>query len=101
MISEERLLKVLAAPHVSEKSTMATEANNTLVFKVVVDATKAEIKAAVEKLFEVEVKKVNTLNVKGKAKRTGMRMGKRKDWKKAYVTLAEGQSLDIEEAAAE
>jgi large subunit ribosomal protein L23 len=95
------LLKVLAAPHVSEKSTMATEANNTLVFKVVVDATKAEIKAAVEKLFEVEVKKVNTLNVKGKAKRTGMRMGKRKDWKKAYVTLAEGQSLDIEEAAAE
>lgn len=101
MISEERLLKVLAAPHVSEKSTMATEANNTLVFKVVVDATKAEIKAAVEKLFEVEVKKVNTLNVKGKAKRTGARMGKRKDWKKAYVTLAEGQSLDIEEAAAE
>ena len=101
MISEERLLKVLAAPHVSEKSTMATEANNTLVFKVVVDATKAEIKAAVEKLFEVEVKKVNTLNVKGKTKRTGMRMGRRKDWKKAYVTLAEGQTLDVEDAAAE
>jgi large subunit ribosomal protein L23 len=101
MISEERLLKVLAAPHVSEKSTLATEANNALVFKVAVDATKAEIKAAVEKLFEVEVKKVNTLNVKGKTKRTGMRMGRRKDWKKAYVTLAEGQTLDVEDAAAE
>ena len=101
MISEERLLKVLAAPHVSEKSTLATESNNTLVFKVAVDATKAEIKAAVEKLFEVEVKKVNTLNVKGKTKRTGMRMGRRKDWKKAYVTLVEGQTLDVEDAAAE
>jgi large subunit ribosomal protein L23 len=101
MISEERLLKVLLAPHVSEKTTIAQEANNTLVFKVSVDATKAEIKAAVEKLFEVEVEKVNSLNVKGKAKRTGMRMGRRKNWKKAYVTLAEGSSLDLEDAAAE
>jgi large subunit ribosomal protein L23 len=101
MISEERLLKVLVAPHVSEKTTLASEANNTLVFKVAVDATKEEIKAAVEKLFEVEVKKVNSLNVKGKAKRTGARMGRRKNWKKAYVTLADGQSLDLEDGAAE
>jgi large subunit ribosomal protein L23 len=101
MISEERLLKVLLAPLISEKSTLAQEANNTLVFKVATDATKEEIKAAVEKLFEVEVKKVNSLNVKGKAKRTGMRMGRRKNWKKAYVTLAEGQTIDVEEAAAE
>jgi large subunit ribosomal protein L23 len=90
MISEERLLKVLVAPHVSEKTTLAQEANNTLVFKVAVDATKEEIKAAVEKLFEVEVEKVNSLNVKGKAKRIGMRMGRRKNWKKAYVILKEG-----------
>lgn len=100
-MNEERLLKVLLAPHVSEKSTMAAEANNTVVFKVVKDANKAEIKAAVEKLFEVEVTKVNSLNVKGKAKRTGARMGRRKNWKKAYVTLAEGASLDLEDGAAE
>ena len=101
MISEERLLKVLVAPHVSEKSTLAQEASNALVFKVAVDATKQEIKAAVEKIFEVEVKAVNTLNVKGKAKRTGTRMGRRKNWKKAYVTLAEGVSIDLEDGAAE
>jgi large subunit ribosomal protein L23 len=99
MINEERLLKVIEAPHVSEKSTLAQEANNTLVLKVAVDSTKEEIKAAVEKLFEVEVTKVNTVNVKGKTKRTGMRMGRRKDWKKAYVTLAEGVSLDVTDAA--
>jgi len=59
------------------------------------DATKAEIKAAVEKLFEVEVTGVRTLNVKGKTKRTGMRFGRRSDWKKAYVTLKEGSELDF------
>ncbi|GAA6184879.1 MAG: 50S ribosomal protein L23 [Aliiglaciecola sp.] len=95
MISEERLLKVLLAPHVSEKSTMAAEGNNAVVFKVVKDANKAEIKAAVEKLFEVEVSSVRTLNVKGKTKRHGQSFGKRNDWKKAYVVLKEGQDIDF------
>jgi len=91
MINEERLLKVLLAPNISEKATVATEANNTVVFKVTTDATKIEIKVAVEKLFEVSVVGVNTLNVKGKVKRTG----RRNDWKKAYVTLAEGCDIDF------
>ncbi|TLU59988.1 50S ribosomal protein L23 [Thalassotalea litorea] len=95
MINEERLLKVLMAPNISEKATMSAEANNTVVFKVATDANKAEIKAAVEKLFEVEVTGVRTLNVKGKAKRTGVRMGRRSDWKKAYVTLKEGSDIDF------
>ncbi|TKB49557.1 50S ribosomal protein L23 [Ferrimonas aestuarii] len=95
MIREERLLKVLLAPHISEKSTMAAELNNTIVFKVTTDATKAEVKAAVEKLFEVEVTGVRTVNVKGKTKRTGARFGRRSDWKKAYVTLAEGADIDF------
>ncbi|WMC10762.1 50S ribosomal protein L23 [Oceanimonas pelagia] len=95
MIREERILKVLKAPHISEKSTMVAEKTNTIVFKVAKDATKAEVKAAVEKLFEVEVKDVRTLVVKGKTKRTGMRVGQRSDWKKAYVTLKEGQDIDF------
>jgi len=97
MIREERLLKVILAPHISEKSTIAAEENNTIVFKVASDATKAEIKAAAEKLFEVEVTGVRTLNVKGKTKRTGMRFGRRSDWKKAYVTLRAGDSIDVVE----
>lgn len=81
MIREERLLKVLRAPHVSEKAS-AMEKSNTIVLKVAKDATKAEIKAAVQKLFEVEVEVVNTLVVKGKVKRHGQRIGRRSDWKK-------------------
>ncbi|WP_025740170.1 50S ribosomal protein L23 [Salinivibrio socompensis] len=95
MITEERILKVLRAPHISEKATMAAESNNTVVFKVAKEATKKEIKAAVEKLFEVEVKSVRTLLVKGKTKRQGMREGRRSDWKKAYVSLKEGQDIDF------
>ncbi|MCG7532231.1 50S ribosomal protein L23 [Psychrobium sp. MM17-31] len=95
MITEERLLKVLVGPHISEKSTLTAENNNTIVFKVDNTATKAEVKAAVEKLFEVEVDAVRTLNVKGKTKRTGARMGRRNDWKKAYVTLKEGSDIDF------
>ncbi|MDP2561965.1 50S ribosomal protein L23 [Psychrobium sp. 1_MG-2023] len=95
MITEERLLKVLVGPHISEKSTLTAETNNTIVFKVVNTATKAEVKAAVEKLFEVEVDVVRTLNVKGKTKRTGARMGRRNDWKKAYVTLKDGSDIDF------
>ena len=101
MIREERLLKVLKAPHISEKSTMVAEKLNTIVFKIATDATKAEIKAAVEKLFEVKVEAVRTLNVAGKTKRTGARMGRRSDWKKAYVTLVEGQDIDFVGGAAE
>ncbi|KKO47680.1 MULTISPECIES: 50S ribosomal protein L23 [Arsukibacterium] len=95
MIREERLLKVILAPHVSEKATNAAENNNTIVFKVSTTSTKADIKAAVEKLFETEVVGVRTVNVKGKTKRTGARMGKRSDWKKAYVTLKEGSEIDF------
>ncbi|WP_276895514.1 50S ribosomal protein L23 [Frischella perrara] len=95
MILEERLLKVLRAPHVSEKASLSMEKSNTLVLKVAKDATKKEIKAAVEKLFEVKVNDVNTLIVKGKVKRRGQQIGRRSDWKKAYVTLAEGQNLDL------
>ena len=101
MIREERLLKVLKAPHISEKSTMVAEKLNTIVFKVATDATKAEIKAAVEKLFEVKVEAVRTLNVMGKTKRTGARVGKRSEWKKAYVTLVPGQDIDFMGGAAE
>lgn len=95
MIREERLLKVLRAPHVSEKASISMEKHNTLVLKVAKDATKREIKAAVEQLFEVKVDDVNTLVVKGKVKRRGQQIGRRSDWKKAYVTLAEGQNLDL------
>ena len=95
MINEERLLKVLLAPNISEKATLSAETNNTIVFKVATDAKKAEIKAAVEQLFDVKVEGVRTLNVKGKQKRTGARMGRRNDWKKAYVTLAEGSDIDF------
>lgn len=95
MINEERLLKVILAPHISEKSTLAAEGDNTMVFKVATDANKQEIKSAVEKLFEVEVASVRTVNMKGKTKRHGMTFGKRKDFKKAYVSLKEGHDIDF------
>lgn len=94
-MNQERLLKVLLAPHVSEKATLAAENTNTFVFKVVKDAKKAEVKAAVEMLFEVEVEAVRTVNCKGKTKRSGQKFGKRSDWKKAYVSLKEGQAIDF------
>lgn len=93
MNRQERLLTVIRAPHISEKSTLVAETNNTIVFKVAKDATKAEIKAAVEQLFEAKVDSVRTLVVKGKTKRTGYRLGRRSDWKKAYVKLAEGTEI--------
>jgi len=94
MIREERLLKVLHAPLVSEKATLAAENTNTLVFKVAKDANKLEIKQAVEKLLEVEVESVRTLILKGKSKRQGARLGRRSDVKKAYVTLKDGQDIN-------
>jgi len=98
-MSKERLLKILLSPLVSEKSVNAADAGNQFAFKVAKDATKPEIKAAVEMLFEVNVERVQVLNVKGKAKRFGQRMGKRSDWKKAYVRLAEGQDINFAEGA--
>lgn len=97
-MSQARLFDILVAPVISEKSTAAQE-KNTLVFKVLKDATKEEIKAAVETLFNVKVEAVRTLNFQGKVRRTARGFGKRSDWKKAYVTLPEGTQLDVEEAA--
>ncbi len=94
-MNQERLYQVIVAPHVSEKATLVAEANNQYVFKVSPDATKREIKMAVEKLFEVTVTKVNTVNIKGKTKRTARGFGKRNDIRKAYVTLAEGQEIEL------
>ena len=98
-MSKERLMKVLLAPLISEKSVNAADNGNQFAFKVATDASKPEIKAAVEMLFEVNVEKVQVLNVKGKSKRFGQRMGKRPDWKKAYVRLAEGQDINFAEGA--
>jgi large subunit ribosomal protein L23 len=94
-MSKERLLSILVAPHVSEKSAMASQDGNHVVFRVLRDATKPEIKAAVEMLFTVSVANVNVVNVLGKHKRFGQRMGRRSDFKKAYVRLAPGQSIDF------
>jgi large subunit ribosomal protein L23 len=85
---------VIVTPVITEKSTIASE-NNQVVFNVRRDATKPQIKAAVEQLFEVKVKAVNTLNRKGKVKRFKNVLGRRKDVKKAIVTLEEGQSIDV------
>ena len=94
-MSRERLMIVLLGPHVSEKSTTVSEKNNQIVFKVRRDANKSEIRDAVEMLFEVKVDSVQVVNVAGKNKRFGRTMGKRSDWKKAYVTLAEGSDIDF------
>ena len=91
---QERLMTVIRGPHLSEKAHFAAE-NNQVVLKVRKDATKAEIRQAVELLFEVQVDDVTVVNVKGKAKRFGMTRGQRSDWKKAYVRLAEGNALDF------
>jgi len=94
-MNQERILQVLLAPHVSEKSTLVADANSQHVFRVLPGASKTEIKQAVEQLFEVKVAQVRVMNVKGKTKRFGQREGKRSDWRKAYVTLAEGQDIDF------
>lgn len=94
-MSQERLMKVLLAPHMSEKSTFIDDRHNQVTFKVLKDATKPEIKSAVELLFDVKVKSVQVLNVKGKKKRFGAIRGRRSDWKKAYVSLADGSEIDF------
>lgn len=91
---QERLMTVLHGPHLSEKAHNVTELNQ-VVFKVRPDATKAEIRQAVEMLFEVEVEEVRVANYLGKIKRHGLNSGRRANWKKAYVKLAEGSQIDF------
>ncbi len=93
-VSQQRLYEVIRAPIVTEKSTLASE-HNQVVFRVPLDASKPEIKAAVEELFKVKVRGVNTLRQQGKVKRFRGRLGKRVGVKKAYVTLEEGHSIDV------
>ena len=92
----ERIYTVILGPHISEKSTLLGEANNQYTFKVAVDATKAEIKQAVEKIFNVVVDDLQVLNVKGKTKRTSRgKLRRRSNWKKAYVRLQTGHEIDF------
>ena len=93
-MNQERIMKVLVAPIVSEKSTRLADENRQFAFKVVPDASKPEVRKAVELMFDVKVKGVQMANVRGKVKRFGQKMGKRSDWKKAYVTLAEGHDIN-------
>jgi len=94
-MNQERIFKVLLGPHISEKAAVVADENNQYVFKVAADATKPEIKKAVEALFEVSVTGVSTVNVKGKTKRTARGIGRRKGFRKAYVSVAEGQEIDF------
>ncbi len=93
-MSREKLMSVLIGPHVSEKSQRVADGSNQFVFRVRRDATKPDIKAAVELMFEVKVANVNVVNVGGKNKRFGQRLGRRQDFKKAYVRLAPGQKIE-------
>ena len=92
---EGRLMQVLVAPIVSEKATMIADKTNTVTFKVLRDATKFEIKAAVQLMFKVDVESVAVLNIKGKSKRFGKSMGRRDNLRKAYVTLQAGQQINL------
>ncbi|MBA4143601.1 MAG: 50S ribosomal protein L23 [Nitrosospira sp.] len=98
----ERLMQVILAPQVSEKATYIAEKHNHVIFRVAQDATKSEIKAAVELMWKaqnVEVKNVRTANIKGKEKRFGRFMGRRSNWKKAYVSIKAGQEINFSETA--
>ena len=94
-MNAERIYKVLMGPHISEKAALSADKGNQVVFKVASDANKLEIKAAVEKLFKVKVTEVRTLNVKGKVKRNRFGLAKKSNWKKAYVSLAQGHDIDF------
>jgi large subunit ribosomal protein L23 len=95
MKKQERLLKIILAPHMSEKAAMGAEKRRQYVFEVLPDATKPEVKAAIELLFKTEVMSVRVLNVKTKPRRFGQIQGRSKAWKKAYVTLKEGQEISF------
>jgi large subunit ribosomal protein L23 len=95
-VNDERLMSILIAPHVSEKSTRVAEGSNQFTFRVRVDARKPEVRRAVEKMFNVEVESVSVLNVKGKNKGLrGKNRGRRPDWRKAYVRLKPGHDIDF------
>ncbi len=94
-MNQERLMKILLSPHVSEKSTMVADRDRQFVFKVSSDATKPEVKKAVELMFDVEVQGVRIMNVKGKSKQSGRIAGRRSGWKKAYVTLRPDNDIDF------
>jgi large subunit ribosomal protein L23 len=94
-MNQEKLFEIIRAPHISEKATQAADKHRQVVFEVRPDATKPVIKAAVEKMFNVQVERVTVLNVRGKKKQTGRFAGRRPDWKKAYVSLKPGQDIDF------
>ncbi len=94
-MNEARLMQVLLRPHVSEKATRLAEKNNQVIFRVASDATKSEVAKAVELMFDVKVKAVQVANVKGKTRKFRQIAGRRSDWKKAYVSLAEGHDIDF------
>jgi large subunit ribosomal protein L23 len=94
-MNQERLAQVILEPHISEKSTIVGDQANQFVFKVLPNATKPEIKKAVEKMFNVTVEGVQLSNVKGKTKRTRFGAGRRKNWKKAYVRVKAGEDIDF------
>lgn len=94
-MNDQRLYQVILAPHVSEKTAVAAEMEGRHTFRVANNASKLEVRKAIEKLFEVDVKSVQIINVRGKTKRFGSAEGKRSDWKKAIVRLAEGQDIDF------
>jgi len=94
-MNQQRLMQVLLAPQISEKATYVADKNEQVVFRVASDATKPEVKAAVELLFKVSVESVQIANVKGKQKKFGRFMGARRNWKKAYVCLKPGQEINF------
>ena len=97
-MNQERILTIILGPHISEKTSIISEQNNQVTFKVANNATKPEIKEAVESLFDVQVKDVQILNVKGKTKRSARgKIRSRSDWKKAYIRLEQGQEIDFAE----
>ena len=98
-MKKEQLMNVLIAPHVTEKTSLAMQNNNQYTFRVKKNATKTDIKAAVELMFEVKVKGVQIVNEPGKTRRFGKLQGRTQDWKKAYVSLAQGQAIDYEARA--
>ena len=99
-MNQQRLMQVLLAPQISEKATYVADKNEQVVFRVTSDATKPEVKAAVELLFKVSVESVQIANVKGKQKKFGRFMGSRKNWKKAYVCLKPGQEINFVDGGA-
>jgi large subunit ribosomal protein L23 len=94
-LDQERLMTVVLGPHVSEKTTIMADKHNQVVFRVRRDSNKTDIRRAVELLFNVKVEQVQVVNCRGKIKRSGNEWGRRQNWKKAYVTLAEGDDIDF------